>query len=332
MRLSVFTVVDDYPSPEGAGTDRVREVVALAEEAERAHLSALWVAEHHFHPGGVCPAPPVLLAACGARTRRLRLGALVAVLPFHSPVKLAEEYALLDRLIDGRLNLGVGSGYLPIELDAFGVNPESKRERFDASLSTLIAALKGQEVRTAPELPKVRINVRPVQAPHPPVWVAAQRREALPFIARKGFSVALIPYATVENLSELAEEVCEFRRALPAGATAQVTVALHVYAGTDGEGARRALQRYLDSRLSFQSVHYRAKVARDPRHARAAAIEEAGFALIGPAEEVARRLRPFSDAGVDEVAGIFDFGGLPPAEAQASVRRLGSAFRAEFGT
>jgi alkanesulfonate monooxygenase SsuD/methylene tetrahydromethanopterin reductase-like flavin-dependent oxidoreductase (luciferase family) len=331
MLLSAFSVVDEYPAQSGEPTDRVTEVVGLAEAAESAGLSALWVAEHHFHSGGVCPAPPILLAACGARTQSLRLGALVAVLPFHRPVELAEEYALLDRLLGGRLNLGVGSGYLPNELAGFGVDGDSKRELFDANLVTLLAALEGNEVRTAPSAPPVRINVLPAQRPHPPVWVASQRREAIPFIARRGHSLALIPYATVAGIGELAEEVREYRAALPHGVPGRVTVALHLYAGPDPGGARVALQRYLDSRLAFQSAHYRAKVARDPRHAHASAIESDGFALFGDAEEVARRLRAFADAGVDEVAGIFDFGGLPAAEAKASVGRLGPAFRAEFG-
>jgi alkanesulfonate monooxygenase SsuD/methylene tetrahydromethanopterin reductase-like flavin-dependent oxidoreductase (luciferase family) len=327
MELSAFTVVDEYPPVEGAATDRVREVVALAEAAEAAHLSTLWVAEHHFHSGGVCPSPPVLLAACGARTARLGLGALVAVLPFHRPIELAEEYALLDRLVGGRLRLGVGSGYLPNELAGFGVDPAGKREQFDRNLETLLRALAGDAVRADPRSPPVRLNVRPVQRPHPPVTVAVQRREALPFIARRGFGVALIPYATVADVDELAAEVREYRAALPEGVPGRVTVALHVYAGERLGEARAALQRYLDSRLAFQSAHYREKVARDPRHAEASAIEADGFALFGAPEEVVRGLDRFRAAGADEVAGIFDFGGLDPDEVGASVRRLGAAFR-----
>ncbi len=328
MKLSAFSVVDDYPGADGAPTDRVREVVDLAEAAETAGLSSLWVAEHHFHAGGVCPSPPVLLAACGARTRRLRLGALVSVLPFHRPIDVAEEYALLDRLLGGRLNLGVGSGYLPTEFEGFGVDPAGKRERFEAGLATILAAFAGKEVRVdGDRSAPVRINVRPVQQPHPPLWVAVQRREAVAYVARRGFSVALVPYATVADVAELEAEIREFRENLPRGRTAEVAVALHLYAGPTPDRARTALQRYLDSRLAFQSAFYRDKVAKDPRHAHAEAIEESGFALFGPPGEVAGRLHRFARAGVDEVVGLFDFGGLPPAEVHASVRRLGEAFR-----
>ncbi|MCI4340698.1 MAG: LLM class flavin-dependent oxidoreductase [Thermoplasmata archaeon] len=325
MRLSAFSILDEYPDLVARGRDRFQEIVALAREADRSQLGAVWVAEHHFHSGGVCPSPPVLLAALGARTKRIRLGAMVSVLPFHDPVHVAEEYAMVDRLSGGRLNLGLGSGYIPTELEGFGIDPATKRERFDAAFDTLRSALLGEPVRTtAPNAPWVTTNVRPTQRPHPPLWIAAQRREALPFIARRNVSVALIPYATVPDLPTLASEIREYRSHLPEGSPAEVAVALHLYAGDRPTAARRALQRYLDSRLATQSAFYQQRVREDPRLANAGAIEEAGFALFGSAESVRERLKPFASAGVDEVLGIFDFGGIAPTRARSSVRSLGA--------
>ena len=325
VKLSAFTVVDEYH--EAAGSHRLQEVVDLAEAADRAGLSALWVAEHHFLPSGACPAPPVLLAACGARTRRLRLGSLVSVLPFHSPIELAEQFAVLDRLLDGRLNLGVGSGYIPTEFAGFGIDPASKRERFDARYATLLAALRGEEVHAeVPGAAPVRINVRPLQSPHPPIWIAVQRREAVAYVARRGVSVALIPYATLAGMVELRAEIRDFRDHLPSGVRAEIAVGLHLYAGVRLEAARSALQRYLDSRRATQSAFYLEKVRADPHHAVAKTLEESGWALFGSAPDVARRLRVFEDAGVDEVLGIFDFGGLPPSDVVASVTALGQEY------
>ena len=228
----MFTVVDAYEGVAPSVSDRYGDVVRLAEAAEAGQLSSLWVAEHHFQPGGVCPAPPVLLAACAARTQRLRLGVMVSVLPFHRPIELAEQYAMVDRLSGGRLNLGVGSGYIPLEFEGFGVDPASKRERFDRNLETLLAAFDGREVRAdEPGAVPVRINVLPVQRPHPPLWIAVQRREAIPFVARRGVSLALVPYATVANLAELGNQIREFRAQVPAGSAAEVAVAVHLYAG-----------------------------------------------------------------------------------------------------
>ncbi len=325
MKLSAFSVVDDYEDP--SRSRRLEEVVRLAEAAEEGGLSALWVAEHHFHGGGVCPSPAILLAACGARTRRLRLGSLVSILPFHNPIETAEQFAMLDRMLGGRLNLGVGSGYVPMEFDGFGVDPAVKRERFDAHFETILAAFRGAEVRAeGPHAVPVRLNVRPIQQPHPPIWIAAQRREAIPFVARRGVSVALIPYATLAGIDELREEIQEYRENLPRGVTGEVAVGLHLYAGDRVGRAREALQRYLDSRRATQSAFYLEKVRADAKHASESAIEEAGWALFGTAGDVARRLEAFADAGVDEVLGLFDFGGLPVEEVASSVMRLGRAW------
>jgi alkanesulfonate monooxygenase SsuD/methylene tetrahydromethanopterin reductase-like flavin-dependent oxidoreductase (luciferase family) len=325
VKLSAFTVVDEYASGPEATPHRITNVVNLAEAAEDAGLHALWVAEHHFQPSGVCPAPPVLLAACGARTRRLRLGVMVSVLPFHRPVELAEQYALLDQLIEGRLNLGVGSGYIPSEFEGFGIDPATKRERFDAALETILAAFAGNEVHVDGAGTPVRINVRPRQRPHPPLWIAVQRREAIPYVARRGASLALVPYATLETPSELGPQIEEYRANLGEDVQGEVAVALHLYAGSSVSAARAALQRYLDSRLATQSVFFQEKVKKNPRHAHAEAIEEAGFALFGSPEDVAERLHAFSELGVDEVIGIFDFGGLPVSDVRESVRAVARA-------
>jgi alkanesulfonate monooxygenase SsuD/methylene tetrahydromethanopterin reductase-like flavin-dependent oxidoreductase (luciferase family) len=327
VQLSAFSVVDSEVADGTTGRDRYAEVLDLAECAEAGGLSALWIAEHHFQPGGLCPSPPVLLAACAARTRRIRLGVLVGVLPFHRPIELAEEYAMVDQLTHGRLNLGLGSGYIPLEFEGFGIDPASKRERFDRNYEVLLAALEGKEVRAeTPGAVPVRLNVAPVQRPHPPVWIAVQRREAIPFVARRGASLALVPYATVANRQELGEEIAEFRSHLPSGSSARVSVAVHLYAGARPERARTALQRYLDARLATQSVHFQEKVRKDPQHASAAAIEAGGFALFGTAPEVADRLGEYARLGVDEVLGIFDFGGLDASEVGRSVRELGAEF------
>ncbi|MCI4369626.1 MAG: LLM class flavin-dependent oxidoreductase [Thermoplasmata archaeon] len=303
----------------------MNEVLELADFCESAGLSALWVAEHHFHDGGVCPSPAVLLSAIAQRTRRLRLGSMVSVLPFHNPVEVAEEYAMVDRLSGGRLNLGVGSGYIPMEFEGFGVDPKEKRILFDRALSTVLAALRGEPIAAGgPPAPKVRLNVEPWQRPHPPVWVAVQRREAVAHVARAGFSAALIPYATVGSVAELAEEIREFRAALPEGSRAEVAAAVHIYVGEDVPAGRAALQGYLDRRLATQSTFFQAKVEHRPSHARAETLIDSGLALIGDGESVREGMRAYAAAGVDELLGIFDFGGLPIAEVAGSVRAVGA--------
>jgi alkanesulfonate monooxygenase SsuD/methylene tetrahydromethanopterin reductase-like flavin-dependent oxidoreductase (luciferase family) len=327
VRLGAFTVVDAYPDRPSGDADRVVEVLRLAEEVEAAGLSSLWVAEHHFHRGGVCPSPPVLLAACGARTRRIRLGSLVSVLPFHRPVDLAEEYAVVDRLLGGRLNLGVGSGYLASEFAGFGVDPADKRARFDAALDVVLDAFAGRPVRAGGDTgTPVTLNVLPVQQPHPPLWVAVQRREAIPYVARRGFSIALIPYATVDSLEELRGLVEAYRRALPPGTTGGVAAAVHLYVGDQPDLAREAFRRYVHSRLETGSTFLQQKAAQRPEHASPEAIERSGLAVFCPEGEAAERLAAFAAIGIDDLLGIFDFGALASHEVARSVRRAGAVW------
>jgi len=326
VRLSAFSIVDP-PDPHTPSPSRLPEVVELARACEQGGLSALWVAEHHFQSGGGCPSPPVLLAACGAVTRTLRLGSMVSVLPYHRPIDVAEEYATLDRLLGGRLNFGVGSGYLATELEAFAVDPARKRGLFDDGLAFVLSAFAGGEVQPAGDrAPSVRLNVLPVQQPHPPVWIAVQRREAIAHVARKGYSVALVPYATVADRRELAEEISEYRAQLPRGRSGEVAVAMHVYAGDRVEEARAAFARYVRSRHDTGSTFLQAKSDRHPSSTSPESIERSGLALLGDVGTVLAGLRELESLGIDELLGIFDFGGLAPGEVHRSVTAIGRAW------
>jgi alkanesulfonate monooxygenase SsuD/methylene tetrahydromethanopterin reductase-like flavin-dependent oxidoreductase (luciferase family) len=320
VRISAFSVVDAFPAGLEAERDRYAEVRTVARAAERAGLDTFWLAEHHFHAGGLCPSPPVLLAAIGAETTRIRLGVMVSVLPFHDPVDLAEQYALLDQLVNGRLRMGVGSGYIAEEFAGFGLDPAERRARFDRHLETLRSALSGSPVTVGtPGAQSVTLNVRPRQPQGPEFIVAAQRRESVLALGARGLSVALIPYATVPDLPALTEVIAAYRAALPVGATARVLAAVHVYAGGRPGVARGALQRYLDARRATGSRYYSEKVAADPSAMRAETIESSGLAVIGSPEQVRAGLDRFRQAGVDELLGIFDFGGLSASASRSSI-------------
>ncbi|MBI4255431.1 MAG: LLM class flavin-dependent oxidoreductase, partial [Candidatus Rokubacteria bacterium] len=145
MRFGVFSVVDHYPAelPRTSG-QFFGELLEQAEAAEQLGFDSFWVAEHHFHEYGAIPSPAVWLAAAAQRTRRIRLGSAVVVLPFRNPLQVAEDYAMVDVLSGGRLNLGVGSGYLRHEFEGFGVRVEDKRERFDEALDVVLRAWTGE--------------------------------------------------------------------------------------------------------------------------------------------------------------------------------------------
>src|SRR5713101_2072015 len=110
------------------------EQMVLAEELG---FDAVYFAEHHFSDYSVIPSPNLLLAALSQRTRRLRIGTLVNVLPFHNPVRLAEEVAMLDALSGGRFEFGIGRGVQRHEFRGMSVPMEESRERFQETLEII---------------------------------------------------------------------------------------------------------------------------------------------------------------------------------------------------
>src|SRR5690349_5223023 len=130
MRFSGFSVTDHYPGlPRTVGAF-YREILDEVVLAEDLGFDSYFVAEHHFHEYGVVSSPATFLAAAATRTTRIGLGSAVSILPFHNPLTLAEDYAMVDHLSDGRLRMGIGSGYLKHEFDGYGLGPEEKRFRF----------------------------------------------------------------------------------------------------------------------------------------------------------------------------------------------------------
>src|SRR5438094_6271078 len=122
--------------------DRLR----LLQEADAAGFFCYHLAEHHATPLGMAPSPSVFLAAAAQRTRRIRLGPMVYVLPLYNPMRLAEEICMLDHLTHGRLELGIGRGSVPYEIETLGVDPAEAKGRYDEALHVILAALTTGEV------------------------------------------------------------------------------------------------------------------------------------------------------------------------------------------
>src|SRR5436190_16431327 len=119
MRMSIFSVVDHYPSRERTVARLYAELIAQAELAEQLGYDTFWLAEHHFHEYGAVPNPAVMLSAIAQRTKTLKLGTAISILTFHNPLTVAESYAMVDVLSGGRLMYGVGSGYLGHEFAGY---------------------------------------------------------------------------------------------------------------------------------------------------------------------------------------------------------------------
>ncbi|MCY3841381.1 MAG: LLM class flavin-dependent oxidoreductase [Gammaproteobacteria bacterium] len=176
---------------------------ALARQAALAEewgYESFWLPESHFAGDAAIPDPLMLLAAVSARTRTIRLGTTSYLLPLRHPLQAAEQVAVLDRLSGGRVILGVGRGYQPTMFDAFEVSRKDKRRLFEACLTTMQRAWKGEPVGDGSG--EARLSPLPVQEPHPPVWVAAFGPKALAQAGRLGLPYLASPMEPLGRLRE----------------------------------------------------------------------------------------------------------------------------------
>src|SRR2546429_8353865 len=138
MEFGVFDHLDRHG---GALADYYEDRLKIAEAYDRAGFYAYHLAEHHATPLGMAPSPSVFLAAAAQRTRRIRLGPLVYLLPLYSPLRLIGEICMLDHLSGGRLDLGVGRGVSPYEVGYHGLDPARTPPMFQEALDGLGAGL-----------------------------------------------------------------------------------------------------------------------------------------------------------------------------------------------
>jgi alkanesulfonate monooxygenase SsuD/methylene tetrahydromethanopterin reductase-like flavin-dependent oxidoreductase (luciferase family) len=165
---------------------------------------AVWLTEHHFNDYSVCPSIPVMGAYAAARTKRLRIGTGVTLAAFYHPLRLAEEIALLDILSGGRVNWGAGRGFDPQEFKVFGVAPEESRARFRESVDIVVQAWMNDRISYRGRyfsFEDTEVLPKPLQRPHPPMWVAAGSSEALEWAAAAGYSVLMGPHATHQEVA-----------------------------------------------------------------------------------------------------------------------------------
>lgn len=171
--------------------DVYRQVLEQAAFAESVGFDSIWFAEHHFSNYGYVPNPLMFAVKAAQVTHHVRIGTAVLVLPFWDPLRAAEDIALADQLTDGRLDVGVARGYQPYEFARFGLDFAQARARSDEHLAILLAALRGEGFSYDGEqrqVPETTTFPRPLQKPHPPVWLAAATKESFASAVRHGLN------------------------------------------------------------------------------------------------------------------------------------------------
>src|SRR3984893_4584102 len=166
--------------------------VDIGQAAESLGFRNLWLAEHHFSTYGYLSRPVQLATYIAAKTRTLRVGTAVIVVPLHHPLIIAEEIATLDLLAGGRVDIGLGRGYQHYEFERLGLELDSARGRWEESIDLIFQGFQGETFRYEGKFfktPETAVFPQPVQQPHPPIWVTAQSPESVEAAVRRGFNV-----------------------------------------------------------------------------------------------------------------------------------------------
>lgn len=177
------------------------EYCRQAELAESLGFHSFWLPENHFGDQRSLPSPLTILAAAAARTSTIRLATTSYLITIRNPLQAAEEVAVLDRLSNGRLILGLGRGMQSAMFAAFNLPISDKRKRFKANLDLMLKAWKGEAIACDNDEP-VYLAPLPLQQPHPPLWIAAFGPLALSQAGALGFPYLASPVETLATLAK----------------------------------------------------------------------------------------------------------------------------------
>jgi natural product biosynthesis luciferase-like monooxygenase protein len=329
VKFGIFSLPTYFAETDGPVNAFYQRILSMLEEAERLGFSSAWANEHHFHPyGGMIPFPPVLLAAVAARTSRIRVGTSVALLPLYDPLHIAESYAMLDQVSGGRLNLGVGRGFVAHDYEVFGVPLEEAQARLIESVEVVRKAWTqrpfshhGQFFR----YDDVAVLPPPLQQPHPPIWNACTANpDNYAWTGRQGFNLLTVVH--VHPMDKLAELVRIYRQAAAEAGhdPARLTVATHyqVYCAEDRAEALRtgslAVQKYGELNSAARQQGSATLIGRRSRDSFETLVDD-GRVCIGTPDDCVRVLQRARElAGLDQVDCTFSFGGIPPDQVRRS--------------
>jgi probable F420-dependent oxidoreductase len=299
-------------------------------EAEALGYHSTFCVEHHFTGWSQISATLNLLTWLAARTRSLRVGTAVMVLPWHNPVLLAEQAATLDLLSGGRLDLGVGKGYRYNEFRGFCVPMEEAEARFDEALDVMTKAWTSREHFSHRgrywQFDDIVVEPRPAQAPHPPLWMAAGSPAAIRRVAERGANLLLDQFAAADVIGQ---RIAMFKAEVEARGRAfdpmSVAVARDAYVAKDEDDRKAALARAATVRRRTIEVS-RAPDKQGGSHILSYDHDEDGneAALCGTPDEIVTKLEALRAAGVTYV--LANFGGSSRASLQRFAREIAPAF------
>jgi len=343
-----------FQNPEDARPDH--EVYAddlkLADLAEPLGFDSVWGVEHHFTDYTMCPDVLQLLTWVAARTTRIQVGSMVVVLPWHDPLRVAEQVAMLDVMSGGRLILGIGRGLGRVEFDGFRVPMDESRARFVESAELLLHALEDGHAShdgTFVKQPRVAIRPRPARSFRGRTYAAAVSPESSRIMAQLGIGILIIPQKPWEQVTaELADYRRIYREVNAADAPPPI-VSGWTFCDPSAERAREMAVRYIGGYWRTVLKHYELRgdhlahmkgyesyarlqeIARDDGGADALTEFFLSLQVWGTPEQCFERvLDARRRTGAESFVAAFSYAGLPHADAEASMRLFAREVRPEL--
>ncbi|MGH7794658.1 MAG: LLM class flavin-dependent oxidoreductase [Candidatus Binatia bacterium] len=352
MRFGIFCLPSLTAADHAHGADRLHSIVEQTAYGEELGFDSVWLAEHHFHSfGGTLSSPPVIGAAIAQATSKIRIGTAVTLLPYHNPLRIAEDYATLDCLSGGRLDFGIGHGFIKYESLTFGTPLEELRDRFKENLEIILKAWREPRFShsgKAYRYDNVELLPRPMQKPYPTVWMGAtSTAESFEFAGRSGFHMMLIPFLhEIDELRAMVELYFTARRAAGHDMNATRIIAMyHIYVGENPAEARStaepALAAYHAAAAEARNLtegipepesyrthdEHRAKM----RKLTFNDLVEQNRVLVGDAAEVREKIAHVRERlHLTDLAGNFALGSLPDLQTRATLRRFVEEVGAKF--
>ncbi len=320
----VFGVFDHLDRTGSSLADYYEDRLKIAEVYDRAGFYGYHLAEHHATPLGMAPSPNVFLAALAQRTRRLRFGPMVYVLPLYHPLRLIEEICMLDQISGGRLEMGFGRGASPIELAIYGEDPDAAQDTYTECLELI---LKGLTVKRLDFRGKhysfddVPMPLEPLQKPYPPIWYGVHAPDSAERAAKRNLHVISLDPPDMTRAS-IERYRATWRPPHPGAALPKLGLGRFiVVAETDAKALALARRAYPVWHQSFTYLFSRrGKPLSHPRPPDFDALMQRGQGVAGSPATVRDFLnRQLAETQCNYVVGQFAFGDMTREEALHSI-------------
>ncbi len=333
MKFSLFY----FANYEGEDQERNKYqlIFESAKWADQNNFTRLWTPERHFHSfGGLSPNPSVLAAALTARTERIQICSGSVVLPLHDPIRVAEEWALVDNISNGRVGLGVACGWVPNDfvISENQANFEGRKEIFAEKISILRKLWRGEpHTVTNPQGEEIEVQTlpRPIQK-DVPIWITAAANPET-FQQAGNMGVNLLTHLLGQSVEALADKVVTYREAWESAGhqgRGTMTLMLHTFVSDSNEEVhdlvRDPMKKYLAGSLNLAAAHLESvPFIQDPSKIDVESLTpdlvdktlEASFekyfhmsGLFGSYEKCLDMIDQLEEIDVDEVACLIDFG------------------------